>query len=46
MTCDGIFGLAIVDNIYDMGHNRFKFVSGSEPDYNFTDSEEYFLETK
>lgn len=35
MTCDGICGLAIVDNTYDMGHNRFKIVIGTELDYNF-----------
>ena len=46
VTEGGICGLAIVDNTYDMGHNRFKFVVETEPDYEFTDSEEYFIETK
>ena len=46
VTCDGNCGLAIVDTTYEMGHNRFKFVVETEPDYEFTDSEEYFLETK
>ena len=46
VTCDGNCGIAIVDNTYEMGHNRFKFVVETEPDYEFTDSEEYFLETK
>ena len=46
VTYDGVCGLAIVDNTYEMGHNRFKFVIETEPDYEFTDSEEYFLETK
>ena len=46
VTCEGNCGIAIVDNTYEMGHNRFKFVVETEPDYEFTDSEEYFLETK
>lgn len=46
VTCDGNCGLAIVDNTYEMGHNRFKFVVETEPDYEFTDSEEYYIETK
>ena len=46
VTCDGNCGISIVDNTYEMGHNRFKFVIGTEPDYEFTDSEEYYLETK
>ena len=46
VTCDGNCGLAIVDNTYEMGHNRFKFVVETEPDYEFTNSEEYYLETK
>ena len=46
VTCDGNCGISIVDNTYEMGHNRFKFVVETEPDYEFTDSEEYFLETK
>ena len=46
VTCDGNCGLAIVDTTYEMGHNRFKFVVETEPDYEFKDSEEYFLETK
>ena len=46
VTCDGNCGLAIVDNTYEMGHNRFKFVVGTEPDYEFTDSEEYYIENK
>ncbi|ADU22062.1 DUF6985 domain-containing protein [Ruminococcus albus] len=46
VTCDGNCGIAIVDNTYEMGHNRFKFVVETEPDYEFTDSEEYYLETK
>ncbi len=46
VTCDGNCGLAIVDTTYEMGHNRFKFVVETKPDYEFTDSEEYFLETK
>ena len=46
VTCDGNCGLAIVDNTYKMGHNRFKFVVETEPDYEFTDSEEYYIETK
>ena len=35
-----------VDNTYEMGHNHFIFVVETEPDYGFTDSEEYYLETK
>ena len=46
VTCDGNCGLAIVDTTYEMGHNRFKFVVETEPDYEFTDSEEYYIETK
>ncbi len=46
VTCDGNCGLAIVDTTYEMGHNRFKFVVEIEPNYEFTDSDEYFLETK
>ena len=46
VTCDGNCGISIVDNTYEMGHNRFKFVVETEPDYEFTDSEEYYLETK
>ena len=46
VTCDGNCGLAIADNTYEMGHNRFKFVVETEPDYEFTDSEEYYIETK
>jgi len=46
VTCDGNCGLAIVDTTYEMGHNRFKFVVETEPDYEFTNSEEYYLETK
>lgn len=46
VTCDGNCGIAIVDNTYEMGHNRFKFVIETEPDYEFTDSEEYYIETK
>jgi len=46
VTCDGNCGIAIVDNTYEMGHNRFKFVVETEPDYEFTDSEEYYIETK
>ncbi len=46
VTCDGNCGISIVDNTYDMGHNRYKFVVETEPEYEFTDSEEYFLETK
>ena len=46
MTCEGNCGISIVDNTYEMGHNRFKFVVETEPDYEFTDSEEYFMETK
>ena len=46
VTYDGVCGLAIVDNTYQMGHNRFKFVIETEPNYDFTDSEEYSLETK
>ena len=46
VTCDGNCGLAIVDNTYEMGHNRFKFVVETEPDYEFTDPEEYYVETK
>ena len=46
VTCDGNCGISIVDNTYEMGHNRFRFVVETEPDYEFTDSEEYFLETK
>ena len=46
VTYDGVCGLAIVDNTYQMGHNRFKFVIETEPNYDFTDSEQYFLETK
>ena len=46
VTCDGNYGLAIVDNTYEMGHNRFKFVVETDPDYEFTDSEEYYIETK
>ena len=46
VTCEGNCGISIVDNTYEMGHNRFKFVVETEPDYEFTDSEEYFMETK
>ncbi len=46
VTCDGNCGIAIVDNTYEMGHNRFKFVIETKPDYEFTDSEEYYIETK
>lgn len=46
VTYDGNCGISIVDNTYDMGHNRFKFVVETEPDYEFTDSEEYYIETK
>ena len=46
VTYDGNCGISIVDNTYDMGHNRFKFVIETEPDYEFTNSEEYYLETK
>ena len=46
VTMDGNCGIAIVDNTYDMGHNRFKFVVGTEPDHEFTDSEEHYLMTK
>ena len=46
VTCDGNCGISIVDNTYEMGHNRFKFVIETEPEYEFTDSEEYYLETK
>lgn len=46
VTCDSNCGLAIIDNTYEMGHNRFKFVVETEPDYEFTDSEEYYIETK
>ena len=46
VTCDGNCGIAIVDTTYEMGHNRFKFVIETEPDYEFTDSEEYYIETK
>lgn len=46
VTYDGNCGISIVDNTYEMGHNRFKFVVGTEPDYEFTNSEEYYLETK
>ena len=46
VTCDGNCGISIVDNTYQQGHNRFRFVVETEPDYEFTDSEEYFLETK
>ena len=46
VTCEGNCGIAIVDNTYEMGHNCFIFVVETEPDYEFTDSEEYFLETK
>ena len=46
VTYDGNCGISIVDNTYEMGHNRFKFVVETEPDYEFTNSEEYYLETK
>ncbi len=46
VTYDGNCGISIVDNTYEMGHNRFKFVVETEPDYEFTDSEEYYIETK
>ena len=46
VTYDGNCGIPIVDNTYEMGHNRFKFVVETEPDYEFTNSEEYYLETK
>ena len=46
VTYDGNCGISIVDNTYEMGHNRFKFVIETEPDYEFTNSEEYYLETK
>jgi hypothetical protein len=46
VTYDGNCGISIVDNTYEMGHNRFKFVIETEPEYEFTDSEEYYLETK
>ena len=46
VTCDGNCGISIVDNTFEMGHNRFKFVIETEPEYEFTDSEEYYLETK
>lgn len=46
VTCDGNCGISIVDNTYEMGHNRFKFVVETEPDYEFTDSEEYYIENK
>ncbi len=46
VTCEGNCGISVVDNTYEMGHNRFKFVVETEPDYEFTDSEEYFIETK
>lgn len=46
VTYDVNCGISIVDNTYEMGHNRFKFVVETEPDYEFTNSEEYYLETK
>lgn len=46
VTYDGNCGISIVDNTYEMGHNRFKFVVETESDYEFTNSEEYYLETK
>ena len=46
VTYDGNCGISIVDNTYEMGHNRFKFVVETKPDYEFTNSEEYYLETK
>ena len=46
VTYDGNCGISIVDNTYEMGHNRFKFVVETEPDYEFTNSEEFYLETK
>ena len=46
VTYDGNCGISIVDSNYQQGHNRFKFVIETKPDYEFTDSEEYYIETK
>lgn len=46
VTVNGSCGISIIDNTFDLGHSNYKFVIETEPEYEFTDSEQYYLETK
>ncbi len=46
VTVNGSCGISIVDYTYNIGHTNCRFVIETEPEYEFADSEQYYLETK